>query len=277
MRIVTIAAVAALLMLPGHEAAGEWLQKGMHGATAKAHKAEKKRWRALAAERKRLSPDDVRWGKESRPRRSHVVTLSTPYPTLHRGKVEVEWFFTYTRGWQKGPSEWLEGFLRSWEETLPGTVRLKVSPAGSMPGTTDRYDTMHVAHQELAFASEAIGEGERVHAAMRAWLSNRVRRQRLHTPQDVERFLQGLGVELEHYREAAASAEVQERMRATTAKLEAISKQAEAAGRDANAPPRDPILLINGKHLVQGSLAGGIRATMRIANWLIRREIEGGR
>lgn len=274
---LTIAAVAAVLMLPGHEAAGEWIQKGMHGAAAKAHKAEKKRWSELAREIRKLSPQEVRWGKERRPRGSRVVTLSAPFPTSDRRKVEVEWFFTYTRGWQKGPSEWLERFLRSWEKTLPGTVRLKVSPVGSMPGTTDRYDEMHAAHQELVFASQAIGEGERVHAAMRTWLSNRVRRQRLHTPQDVERFLRGLGVELERYRKAAASAEVQGRMRATTAKLEAVSKQAEAVESNANAPPRDPILLINGKHLVQGSLAGGVRAALRIANWVIRRELEGGR
>ena len=143
----------------------------------------------------------MRWGKERRPRGTQVITLSTPYPTSSRKTIEVEWFFTYTRGWQKGPSEWLERFLRSWEESLPDMVKLKVSPVGSMPGTADRYDEMHTAHQGLAFASEAIGEGERVHRAMRAWLSNRVRRQRLHSARDVERFLRGLEVDLERYRE----------------------------------------------------------------------------
>ena len=277
MHILTIGAVAAVLMLSGHEAAGEWIQKGMHGATAKAHKAEKKRWRELAAEMKRLSAGHVRWGKEKRPHRSRVVTLNTPYPTTDPRKVEVEWFFTYTRGWQKGPSEWLERLLRAWEKGLPDRVYLRVTPVGSIPGTTDRYGEMHIAHQELAFASEAIGERERVQPAMRAWLSNRVRRQRLHRPQDVERFLEGLGVALDRYREAASSEEVQDRMRKATAKLAAISKRARSADEDANAPPRDPILLINGKHLVQGSLAGGIRNTLRIANWLIRRELKGGR
>ena len=136
---------------------------------------------------------------------------------------------------------------------------------------------MHTAHQELAFASEAIAERERVQPAMRAWLANRVRRQRLHRPQDVERFLEGLGVALDRYREAASSKEVQERMRAATAKLGAISQHARSVDEDANAPPRDPILLINGKHLVQGSLAGGIRNTLRIANWIIRRELKGRR
>ena len=277
MRILTIAAAAAVLMLPGNEARGEWIQKGMHGATAKAHKAEKKRWRELGAEMKKLAPEDVRWGKERRPGRAQVVTLSPPFPTPEQRRVEVEWFFTYTRGWQKGPSEWLERFLRSWEETLPDTVELKLSPVGSMPGTTDRYDEMHTAHQELAFASEAIGEGERVQRAMRAWLSNRVRRQRLHSAKDVERFLRGLEVDLDRYGEAASSAEVQERMRATTGKLDAISRRADAVKRDANAAPRDPILLINGKHLVQSSLAGGIRVTLRLANWVIRQELEGRR
>ena len=277
MKLSILAVIAAVLVLPAHEAAGEWIQKGMHGATAKAHKAEKKRWRELGAEMKKLAPEDVRWGKERRPRGPQVVTLSTPYPTAYRQTIEVEWFFTYTRGWQKGPSEWLERFLRSWEETLPDTVQLKVSPVGSMPGTAKRHDEMHTAHQGLAFAREAIGEGERVHRAKRAWLSNRVRRQRLHSARDVERFLRGLEVDLERYREAASSAEVQERMRATTGRLEAISRHAESVKRDANAAPRDPILLVNGKHLVQGSLAGGIRATVRIANWVIRQELRARR
>ena len=277
MQILTIAAFAALLMLSGQQAAGEWIQKGMHGAAAKEHKAEKKRWRELTAEMKNLSPRGVQWGQERRPRGSQVVTLSAPYPTTEPGKVEVEWFFTYTRGWQKGPSEWLEQFLHAWERSLPDNVYLKVSPVGSMPGTTNRYDEQHTAHQQLAFAGEAMGQGERVQQAMRAWLSNRVRRQRLHQPKDIERFLEGLGLPLDRYREAAASEEVQKRMRTTTAKLEAISKHAESVDEDANAPPRDPILLINGKHLVQGSLAGGIRSTLRIANWIIRQEVEGRR
>ena len=146
-----------------------------------------------------------------------------------------------------------------------------------MPGTTDRYDEQHTAHQQLGFAGEAMGQGERVRQAMRVWLSNRVRRQRLHQPKDIERFLEGLGLPLDRYHEAAASEGVQKSMRRTTAKLEAISKHAESVDEDANAPPRDPILLINGKHLVQGSLAGGIRSTLRIANWIIRQDLEGRR
>ena len=66
-------------------------------------------------------------------------------------------------------------------------------------------------------------------------------------------------------------------MRTTTARIEAISKHTESVDEDANAPPRDPILLINGKHLVQGWLAGGIRSTLRIAKWIIRQELEGRR
>ena len=277
MRYVTIAAFAAVMLLPAQDAAGEWIQKGMHGATAKVHKAEKKRWRELRREMKKLSPHHVRWGKERNLRSSRVVKLKAPYATDHPRKVEVEWFFTYANGWQKGPSEWLERFLRAWMKTLPGRVYLKVSPVGSMRGTTDLYDEHHIAHQELAFAGEAIGQRTRIHRAMRIKLSNRVRRQRLYEPQDVERFLEEAGVSVERYREAAASDAVRERMRATTARLDAISRQAEAKWSDANAPPRDPILLINGKYLVQGSLAGGIRKTLRAANRLVRKELENRR
>ena len=113
MKLSILAVIAAVLVLPVHEAAGEWIQKGMHGATAKTHKAEKKRWRELGAEMKKPTPEDVSWGKERRPRGTQMVTLRMAYPTSNRQKIEVEWFFTCTRGWQKGPSEWLERFLRS--------------------------------------------------------------------------------------------------------------------------------------------------------------------
>ena len=158
MRYVAIAAFAAAMMLPAQDAAGEWIQKGMHGATAKEHKAEKKRWRELRREMKKLSPHHVRWGKEKSERGARVVTLKVPYPMDNPAKVEVEWFFTYSRGWQKGPSEWLERFLGAWMKTLPGRVYLKVSPVGSMRGTTNLHDEHHTAHQELAFAGEAIGQ-----------------------------------------------------------------------------------------------------------------------
>ena len=47
--------------------------------------------------------------------------------------------------------------------------------------------------------------------------------------------------------------------------------------RERRAPPGKEGLLINGKHLVQSSLAGGNHATLRIANWIIRQELEGRR
>ena len=275
MRFVTISALAAALAFPAPEAAGEWIQKGMHGSEAREHKAEKKRWRELRAEMKTLSVRDVQWGRELRPRGSRVVTLSRRHATERPSKVEVEWFFTYTRGWKKGPSEWLEGFLRDWMASLPEGVYFKATAVGSMKGSPDRYDEQHTAHQRLAFASDAIGHGEKVHRAMRARLSNRHGRQKLHRPRDVERFIEGLGVPVERYLEAQRSEEVQARMRAATAKLDAISDEAGSGRGDANSPPRDPILLINGKHLVQGSLAGGIRNTLRVANWMIREELEG--
>lgn len=274
MRFVTVSALAVVLAFPAPEAAGEWIQKGMHGGKAREHKAEKKRWRELGAEMKTLSVRDVQWGKELRPRGSRVVTLSRRHATEHPSKLEVEWFFTYTRGWKKGPSQWLEGFLRRWMETLPNGVYLKATAVGSMKGYPNRYDAQHTAHQQLAFASDAIGHGDEVHQAMRARLSNRHGRQKLHRPRDIERFLEGLGVPVERYLEAQRSEEVQARMRAATAKLDAVSDEASSRRREANLPPRDPILLVNGKHLVQGSLAGGIRNTLRVANWLIREELE---
>ena len=92
MQILTIAAFAALLMLSGQQAAGEWIQKGMHGATAKEHKEEKKRWRELAVEMKKLSPKDVQWGQERRPRGSQVVSRADHAPnqdSASRGFREV--------------------------------------------------------------------------------------------------------------------------------------------------------------------------------------------
>ena len=103
MKLSILAVIAAVLVLPAHEAADGWIQMGMHGATANAHKADRKRWRELGAEMKKLTPEDVRWGKERRPRGTQVVTLSTPYPTSYRQTIEVECSSPIRKRWSGRP------------------------------------------------------------------------------------------------------------------------------------------------------------------------------
>lgn len=271
MRCLTIiAALAVLALLPSGKAEGEWLQKSKHDLY-KEFDQEQERWGKLRLELKRLSARHVRWGREKRPGRSRVVTLKPGYPTSSPGKVEVEWFFTYV-----GPSTQLEPILLDWAESVRrGTnnkVRLIQSPVRSIrgrPGLENAYDDIY---QLIAFAGRAIGRERTVRRELRKLVSKDPRS--LRTEQDAERFIERIGVSVDRFRKAARSEPVQRRMLEATEKLEEISIRAEEVMGDANLMPRDPILLIAGKYLVQGSMAGGVRNTFRIANRLIRRELE---
>ena len=271
--LMIIAALAPLALLPAGNAEGEWLQKSKHDLY-KEHGEEQERWADLRSELKRLSARHVRWGKEKAPGRSRVVTLNPGYPTSGAGKVEVEWFFTYV-----GPSTQLEPILLDWAESVQrGTnnnVRLIRSPVRSIrgrPGMNNSYDAIY---QLIAFAGRAIGRERTVNREMRKLVSENARS--LRNEQDAERFIRKIGISVDQFREAARSEPVRRRMLETTTKLEEISIRAEQVRGGANLMPRDPILLIAGKYLVQGSMAGGARNTFRIANRLIRRELEGRR
>ena len=185
--------------------------------------------------------------------------------------MEVEWFFTYI-----GPSTQLEPIVLGWAESVrQGTnkkVRLIQSPVRSIrgrPGLENVYDGIY---QLIAFAGRAIGRERTVRRELRKLVSKDPRA--LRTEEDAERFIERIGISVDQFRKAARSEPVRRRMLEATDKLEEISIRAEEVRGDATLMPRDPVLLIAGKYLVQGSTVGSARNTFRIANRLIRRELE---
>ena len=253
MRYLMVTALAALALLPAGNAEGEWLQKSKNDLYDEEHRAQIQRFRDWRSEAKRLT---------------------TRHVTSSRGKVEVEWFFTYL-----GLSGLVEPLVMDWMKNLQqetnGKVRLKRSPVASMKGRKRKFNHHHEMHQLIAFTGEAIGRGRTVHRAMRKKLS--VTAISLHSQSDLEEFLRDVDIPVEPFRETAESEKIRKRIRTTNVKIDALAARAEEGRKDANLDPRDPIFLINGKYLVQGSLAGSVRNTFRIANWLIRRELEGRR
>ena len=276
--LAALAALAALALLPAGEAESAWLQQSKNDLYSEEYRAEKQRWRTLRIELRRLGARHIRWGKEKRAHRSNMVALEPGFATSSPGKIEVEWFFTYL-----GESAQMETLLVEWTESLrQGTgnrVSVKWSPVSSMRGRSLQFNDYHAVHQLMAFTAAAIGKRATIHREMRKILSGDVGSpaKPLRSEHEVERLLKRIGISVEEFRAAADSERVQRRARETTEKLKTISIRAEDTHEDANREPRDPILLINGKFLVQGSLAGSVKNSFRIANWLIRRELEGRR
>lgn len=274
MQRLIVSALVALALLPFGEARSEWLQKSKNDLNNAERREMLQRWRDLRWELKRTSLRHVKWGKEKQANRWNTVTLAPVYKTSSRRKVEVEWFFTYI-----GESAQIEPLLAEWAASLrEGTndrVRLKLSPVAVMPGRSKQFNDYHATHQLLAFAAEAMGEKRKIHQKMRKLISE-IKRS-LRTETEVETFLGAIGVSVADFREAAASDRVRRRVRETNAKIEDISARAKEVHKHALREPRDPVLLINGKYLVQGSTAGGVRRALRVANGLIRRELEGRR
>lgn len=274
MRTLTIATLTTLALLSAGEARSEWLQKSKNDLYNEEFRAEKQRFHALRSELRRTSLQHVKWGKEKRSTRWNTVTLKPGYRTSSRSRVEVEWFFTYV-----GESAQLEPLLLEWAASLrEGTndrVHMKWSPVAAMPGRSAQFDRYNAMHQSLAFSAEAIGKKRRVHRKMRKVVSEWIRS--LQTEEEVDKFLRGIGVSFADFQKAAESKAVRRRVRETNAKIEDISTRAKGAHKHALREPRDPVLLINGKYLVQGSTAGGVRKALRVANGLVRRELEGRR
>lgn len=287
MRHLTIAALVALALLPAGTAEGEWLQKSKNDLYNTAYRAQLQRFRDLRTELKRLNVRHIRWGKEKRPYRKHMITIEPGYPTSTRKEVEVEWFFTYLGGSGRinpieprtfvGASSLLEPLVLEWMKSLDrgtkGRVRVKWSPVSSIKGRSRQLNDQNEIYQSIAFSGEAIGKTSVVRRELRKRSSSAAAIS-MRLPSETERFIKKIGLPVAEFREAAASDEVRRRMRETTAKLAALVARVEAVNPDAIEDPVDPIFLINGKYLVQGSLAGGARNTFRMANWLIRRELE---
>jgi len=172
--------------------------------------------------------------------------LTPPQPTLHADKIEVIEFF-----WYGCPHCYsFEPELAKWLKTLPKNVEFIRQPAV--------FNELWGKHAKAYFVAEALGVVDKVHADFFDAIQNK--KEKLDTEDALAKFFSAHGVDEARFHEAYNSFAVDSKMRQAPV----------IAGRYGITGV--PAVIINGKYLTNGPLAGSHEKMIEIMNSLIRQE-----
>ena len=258
--------------------------------TAKQMRHDYARWTHERARIVKFDVNHVRWGKERRPRGQELVEFDPPFKTNSPDKVELEYFYTYleqipvtrrggtaVQGWQLTDTE--IHWRTWWFDTVPADIKrdvaLRLSPVGAMPGGQPDLNHQHRLHQRIVMAwkpDPVVGVNLELHEKLRLALWNARNIRDFATQLRTEESLKSWGVPLETWRTAVNTEELQERAQANTDRLAAVMERAKENDR-VGRTPRLGVFLINGRYLLETN-ARDLRRRIRLANWLLRNEME---
>ncbi|HEX7384281.1 MAG TPA: thiol:disulfide interchange protein DsbA/DsbL [Burkholderiaceae bacterium] len=174
------------------------------------------------------------------------VRLSQPQPVLTPGKVEVIEFF-----WYGCPHCFeFEPMLEAWIKTLPADVAFRRVPVAFR-------DEPFTAHQKIFYALDAMGLVD----SMQMKVFNAIHRERKHMdkPAEIAEFMQKNGVDSAKFMDIYNSFAVQTKTRQARALAEAYKIDGV------------PALGIGGRYYTSGSLAGSLRGSLQVADFLIQK------
>ena len=258
------------------------------------------RWKALYDELQAVRPRDIAYNRTTAPEPGQIIELERPLKTgSGRKTIEAEWFFAYLHrghdanritGWLTGR---MENLINPWADTVPEDdfkqLRARFTVVSQIPGhrgTTPEHARML---QELAHGwayTENVEPGERkpthisfpIHRAIRGHLSDYTDPKTLDSRREVNRMLRSAKIRLASFRGARASGWPKRRADAATARFNTVLDRAKAANPDAFQAafraPAYPIILLDGRYLITGGLAGGYTQAAQIANHIIQRLID---
>ena len=212
---------------------------------------------------------EVVWGQESRDRR-WVGRMDPPLFTRDPEQVEVVEVVRYTDvTWQRG-----ERLARAWRESLPEGVYVVRMPTGKEGNVRHAFADHWPVHQRAYFAGRMLGIEREVHEAIEAMVGEHPLA--LGFDWQVRALAERVGVDPEVFArwvngpQAVAWARMVSRVNRRRMQAE------EVRGANVNRVAVYPSLLINGRYAVSASVAGSARKAYRVANRIIREELERG-
>jgi thiol:disulfide interchange protein DsbA len=146
-----------------------------------------------------------------------------------------------------------EPMLEAWKKTLPEGVKLQGSPA--------MWNGAMQLHAKAYYVAEALDVMDTVHPAI--FNAMHVQRLRLGTPSAVRELFVANGVSGEDFDKAFNSFGINSQVR-----------QADARARSAKITGT-PSLMVNGKYLISASKAGSQANMLKVADFLIQKELAG--
>jgi len=173
-------------------------------------------------------------------------TLTPPQPTQHPDKVEVIEFF-----WYGCPHCYsFEPELAAWLKTAPKNVEFIRQPAV--------FNETWGRHAKAYFVAEALGIVDKVNADLFDAIQNK--KEKIETEEQLGHFFAQHGVDQAQFKDAFNSFAVD----AKTRQAPAIAARYGITGV--------PAIIINGKYITNGPLAGSHKNMLEVMNTLIKQE-----
>jgi thiol:disulfide interchange protein DsbA len=173
-------------------------------------------------------------------------TLASAQPTQDKTKVEVIEFF-----WYGCPHCYaLEPLLNQWLKTLPKNVTFMRQPAMFWPGAE--------SHAKAYFIAEALNMVDKVHADLFDAIQNK--KQKLDTEEELAKFFVAHGVKEAAFHDAYKSFGVDTKVR----QGKSLPQRYSISGV--------PTIIVNGKYVTSGTLAGSHENMLKVLNQLIAQE-----
>ncbi len=178
-------------------------------------------------------------------------SLSNAQPTQDKNKVEVIEFF-----WYGCPHCYqFEPLLNEWLKTKPKNVNFIRQPAA--------FNEQWARHAKAYYVAEALNMIDKVHADFFDAIQNK--QQKLESEEDVVNFLVAHGAKKAAAEDAYKSFGVDTKLRQSTA----MAPKYGITGV--------PTLVINGKYITSGSIAGSHDNMIKVLNQLVAQESKSGK
>ena len=212
---------------------------------------------------------EIVWGQESDA--GEVGIMDPPYFTAKRDRVEVLVFARYTdKTWQRA-----QPFTAAWRQSLPAGVVVRRLPMGVGSNRNHGYRADWKVHQRVYFAGELGGIEDEVHEAMVARISQAG--SALGSQSQVARLARTVGTDPAVFTQWIEAPIVEARVRQASAASWERSLADSAQGADPQRRSLYPAMIINGRYTVSASALGDPGEAYRIANRIIRQELDAGR
>ena len=216
----------------------------------------------------RLRVKDVAWGKENAAKRRLVGRIDPPQFTPDPMRVEVLYFVDYV----STTSRCADRLFGGWRDSLPPEVDVRIVPNGKVGWKRGPFHDEGEIHQAVVFLGGLLGRKDEVHAAVIKRIEEKGDRS-LGSAREADLLLEGLGIEAGTFAKYRYDPEVL-----------GLSNWAKSAKRRLNGASNVlrgnrkvalyPALIINGRYSVNTVDTRDPGKTFRIANRIIREELE---
>ena len=224
--------------------------------------------------------ENIAWGNEKRAIRRRIIILDPPLEkTVGPDKVEVEWFHSHLDeqgDWGVWVQTWL--VVSPWALSMRKAeipVEIKFRPVGKGPTWLRRYNGQRRAYQELLYAwKEDASQSGKANDVLVELIYSREKLEEIVARSTAEKIVEQAGHSVEDWRRLAGSERTERRIEEANERFRQLMVRGATKNKKVLRTPQDPILLIDGKYLLMSPVTGRVRDLFRMANWLIRHQID---